>query len=190
MSLEHILLGMLRTACSGYDLKQEFEQGARHFWSAELSQIYPTLKRMESKGWLESRLEPSPRGPDRRVYERTTAGRGELHDWLRSGPAIGNERFAYIGQIIFMGELDDLDVTLEFLQQLREELEAVLRLLSGALTEASAEAQKREPGVEEFHERLSLGMGVKSLQAKVDWCDESILLVEERIRKQKGTNDE
>ena len=74
MSLEHILLGMLRSSRSGYDLRHEFEYGAKHFWSAELSQIYPTLKRMESRGWLESRLEPSPKGPDRRVYERTKAG--------------------------------------------------------------------------------------------------------------------
>ena len=187
MSLEHILLGMLRTACSGYDLKQEFELGARHFWSAELSQIYPTLKRMESKGWLESRLEPSPRGPDRRVYERTAAGREVLHEWLRSGPAIGSERFAYIGQIIYMGELDDLDATLEFLQQLREELEAILSLLRGAHEGVVAEERERVLSVEEFHERLSLGMGVKSLQAKVDWCDESIALVEKRIEKSKGT---
>ncbi len=185
MSLECVLLGMLRNACSGYDLRHEFEMGAKHFWSAELSQIYPTLKRMEKRGWLESRLEPSPKGPDRRVYERTKAGAEVLHEWLRSGPAIGNERFAYIGQIIYMGELNDLDATLEFLQQLREEFAAVLGILRGACEEVEADSKQRKLSIVEFHEMLSLGMGVKSLQAKVDWCDESMDIVKNRIKQDK-----
>lgn len=185
MSLEHILLGMLRNACSGYDLRQEFEMGAKHFWSAELSQIYPTLKRMESRGLLESRLEASPKGPDRRVYERTKAGQEALHEWLRSGPAVGNDRFAYIGQLIFMGELKDLDATLEFFHQLREEFSAVLTLLSGAMEELKTESKKRALTMVEFHEKISLGMGVHSLRAKVEWCDESIKEVKQRIKKGK-----
>ena len=66
LSLPHILLGLLREPASGYDLKAEFEKMIRHYWSAELSQIYPTLKRMEGQGWLASATEPSDRGPDRR----------------------------------------------------------------------------------------------------------------------------
>lgn len=185
MSLEHILLGMLRNACSGYDLRQEFELGAKHFWSAELSQIYPTLKRMEKRGWLESRLEKSPKGPDRRVYERTKAGREILHEWLRSGPAVGNERFAYIGQLIYMSELKDLEATLEFMHQLREEFAAVLTLLSNAMQGVEAEGKQRKLTLDEFHEKISLKMGVYSLQAKVDWCDESIADIQKRIGQDK-----
>ncbi len=184
MSLESILLGMLNQPRSGYDLRQEFEMGAKHFWSAELSQIYPTLKRMENRGWLESRLEPSPKGPDRRVYARTKAGREVLHEWLRSGPVVGNDRLAYIGQLIFMGELSDLDVTLEFVQQLREEFDAVLQLLAGAVQEYEASSQKN-PSMEDFHNLLSVRMGVRSLQAKVDWCDESIKEIQKRIKQDK-----
>ena len=185
MSLEHILLGMLQKACSGYDLRQEFEQGAKHFWSAELSQIYPTLKRMESRGLLESRLEASPKGPDRRVYERTRAGTEVLHEWLRSGPVVGNDRLAYIGQLIFMGELKDLDTTLEFTQQLREEFAAVLDLLSNALSEYNNQKKLCALPLEDFHSVLSVRMGVASLQAKVDWCDESIATIEKRIKQTK-----
>lgn len=186
MSLEYILLGMLRSACSGYDLRHEFEMGAKHFWSAELSQIYPTLKRMESRGWLDSRLEHSPKGPDRRVYERTNAGREVLHEWLRSGPAIGNERFAYIGQLIFMGELNDLSVTLTFLQQLREEFNAVLMLLKGITEQVAVEATKRTLTSEEFHEQISMRMGTLSLAAKVAWCDESIAAIQQRAESEAG----
>ena len=50
MSLEHILLGMQREPSTGYELGKKFSEGARHFWFAELSQIYPTLKRMRDRG--------------------------------------------------------------------------------------------------------------------------------------------
>ena len=190
MSLEHILLGMMRKPCSGYDLRQEFEMGAKHFWSAELSQIYPTLKRMEGRGWLESQLEPSPKGPDRRVYQRTKAGQEVLHEWLQSGPVVGNDRYAYIGQLIFMGELNDLETTLEFMQQLREEFNAVYQLLRGAMDELEQESKQRELSMIEFHEKISLRMGVYSLQGKVTWCDESIREVQHRIAQEKTTRND
>ena len=86
MSLQHILLGMLEQPASGYDLKQAFEQQQAHYWSANLAQIYPTLNRMEEKGLLASAEQPSPKGPPRRVYRRTSAGREALVDWLTGGP--------------------------------------------------------------------------------------------------------
>ena len=108
MSLDHILLGLLREPGTGYDLGNAFSENVRHFWSAELSQIYPTLKRLERRGMLESRVEPSPKGPNRRVYALTEEGRAELLRWLRGGPAVGTERFAYLAQLYFMDALGDL----------------------------------------------------------------------------------
>ena len=68
MNLDSILLAMLTEPATGYELKTAFDQSASHFWPAELSQIYRTLKRLEEAGRLKSRSEPSDRGPDRRVY--------------------------------------------------------------------------------------------------------------------------
>src|ERR1700740_1459020 len=52
VSLEHILLGLLRQPASGYDLKAVLDHGIGHFWGAELSQIYPSLRRLEKRGLL------------------------------------------------------------------------------------------------------------------------------------------
>ena len=144
---------------------------------------------MAQRGWLESQIEASAKGPARRVYERTKSGTEALHEWLRAGPAIGNERFAYIGQLIFMGELQDLEATLAFLQQLREEFSAVYELLSNAIQSIDAEADQRRLSRTEFHEQISLRMGVCSLRAKVDWCDESIRDVQERIQADPDKNE-
>jgi DNA-binding PadR family transcriptional regulator len=130
-------------------------------------------------------VEPSPKGPDRRVYARTHTGRDVLHEWLKSGPVLGNDRFAYIGQLIHMGELNDLDTTLEFLQQLREEFSAVLDLLRRGMEEVAAEEKKRQLTAEQFHEKLSMRMGVLSLTSKVQWCTESIEEIQKRRKKKK-----
>ena len=57
---------------------------------------------LDGKGMLRSRLEPSPKGPKRRVYTRTEKGRAELLQWLDRVPVVGSERFAYLAQIYFM----------------------------------------------------------------------------------------
>jgi DNA-binding PadR family transcriptional regulator len=185
VSLEHILLGMLREPASGYQLRRDFEQGARHFWSAELSQIYPTLARMEHRGWLESREQPSPVGPARRVYRRTAAGRRALIAWLKAEPVLGTERFAYIGQLIFLGELGDLEHTSSFLHKLRERLATTLAFLEQVAAPLAQQlaTDSRSLSDSEFHEYLALRMGIVSLSAKVSSSDESLEMI--RIRKRR-----
>lgn len=183
MSLPHILLGLLRRPASGYDLKAEFERGIRHVWSAELSQIYPTLNRMEERGWLASETEPSQRGPDRRVYTRTDAGREELLAWLRQGPQVGSERFAYLAQLAFMDELEDPAETLDFLRVLKARLAAWRAELEAIEAEAFATVHgfpDRLPA-EAFHHHATLRMGLHTLAAKLAWCDETIARVERRL---------
>ena len=188
MSLPHILLGLLRKPASGYDLKTEFERGIRHFWSAELSQIYPTLKRMEGLGWLSSATEPSARGPDRRVYTRTEAGRDELLRWLGGHPQVGSERFAYLAQIAFMDELGDFGRTLDFMRALKIRLAA----WKAELREIEAGVFAVMPGypddlpAEELHHHVTLRMGLHTLAAKLAWCDETIARLELRLATTTG----
>ena len=145
MSLDHILLGMLRTPASGYDVKRGFSEGTRHFWSAELSQIYPALKKLEERGWLASRLQPPAKGPPRRVYHRTAEGLAELIRWLSSGPRMGTERFAYLAQLCFMHEIDDLEATSDFMLELRSRLIGFLALLQQAESDcAGIDSERRD----------------------------------------------
>ena len=184
MSLDHILLGMLGTPASGYDVKRGFSEGTRHFWSAELSQIYPALKKLEERGWLKSRLEPPAKGPRRRVYDRTAEGRAELIRWLSGGPQMGTERFAYVGQLCFMHEIDDLEATSDFMLELRSRLGEFLALLQQAEWESAGMdgARLDTLNAEDFHVYLAVRMGVRSLRAKVDWCDEALECIERRRR--------
>ena len=183
MSLDHILLGLLREPATGYDLGNAFSENVRHFWSAELSQIYPTLKRLEQRGMLRSRTEPSPRGPNRRVYALTEAGRDELLGWLRSGPAVGTERFAYLAQLYFMDALGDLHETRAFMTGLRGHLArwlAQLRALEQEVVATHGDDPARY-GPAGFHHFAALRMGIHSIGSKVAWCDETLAAIDRRL---------
>lgn len=82
--LKYILLGLLNyRPMSGYDLEGWISVSAGNFWHAKLSQIYTTLKSLETEGHVISHIEPQEGRPDRRVYQITDAGQEDLHAWLR-----------------------------------------------------------------------------------------------------------
>ncbi len=187
MSLPHILLGMLKEPASGYDLKKRFGQSLAHFWRAELSQIYPTLKRLEERSLLDNRLEPSDKGPDRRVYWRTAAGTKEFRDWLIGGPDVGHERIAHLTQTFFLGQLDDHEQTLAFFAETK-------RYFENWLDEAKAvDAQWRRDDPrypdalpdEAFYMQLTLRNGLIKLAAQVSWCEECIARIKARVEAQE-----
>ncbi len=181
MSLEHILLGYLREPSTGYDLGKEFAEGARHFWFAERSQIYPLLKRLERRGWLSCREEPSERGPRRKVYETTREGRAELRRWLLDGPHIGRERLAYVAQTFFLGELDSPEEALDVVRRMRSVWR--LRLVEFEAVEEEILAQAGDEANLPFEDACyyaALRLGLSQISAKLAWCDETIERLERR----------
>lgn len=182
MSLDHILLGLLRTPASGYDLGRTFDESARFFWFAELSQIYPTLKRLERDGMLTSRTEPSVRGPARRVYSLTDEGREELRSWLRSGPAFHTLRIPHIAQLFFMDELGDPDETLAFVESFRRQLaERLERYREFEEEVEESHGTWRELPEDEFHRYCALRQGIAVVEARLRWCEETARRIRERV---------
>ena len=183
MSLDHILLGLLREPATGYDLKGVFGETVRHFWSAQLSQVYPALKRLEQRQMLESRWEPSPMGPDRKVYKLTEEGSAELLRWLRDDPAVGTERFAYLAQLYFMDAIGDLHRTRTFMAQLVDHFSrwlAQLREVEREIVATCGDVPERY-GDAGFHQFAALRMGIHSIEAKVTWCEETLAAIDRRL---------
>ena len=178
MSLRHILLGMLGNPTSGYDLKREFEQGAAHYWAADLAQIYPALKKMEQLGWLTSESAPSEKGPPRKLYSRTPAGLAELCDWVRTGPTVGTQRAPWAAQIEFAHLTDDPAVTLQLIDGIRSHFAPFCELLEQAIEDEFAEPMNEE----DFHAYLTIKLGVRTIRGRLDWCDEAEGLVRQRYR--------
>ena len=75
MSLPHVLLGLLsRGPASGWDLKHRMERDPALGWDAELTQIYPALRRLLRGGFVTMKRRRSEKGPPRREYRLTPAG--------------------------------------------------------------------------------------------------------------------
>lgn len=183
MSLDHILLGLAREPCSGYDLKAVFDQSLSYFWPADQSQIYRTLKRLTAKGLLRDRIQESDKGPDRRVYSLTAAGRRELRRWLASGPSFGDERFTYTAQLFFMAEQRDLKATLRFVKEARDAFRKRLQTFRQIDREWQA-GSSNFPAIasdDGFHMHLTLRLGLHRAESALKWCNETVQLVEERI---------
>ena len=176
--LENILLALLAKPASGYDLKRTFETTINHFWYADIAQIYRTLQRMEQSGTVKCKEIPSEQGPARKVYRRTPAGRKQLFAWLQEDPVETPERRTSVAQLVFMGQLGDLDETARFLQQLRDQL--VLRL--AVLNEIKAEEPDPDRmNDEDLHGFLGLEMAIAVTQSRIAGCDSSLEIVQERI---------
>ncbi len=183
MSLRYALLGLLHRPASGYELKRTFDASLAYFWTANLSQIYPTLQQLEEKGLLISNKQPSDLGPDRRVYTRTPDGEAALLSWLSEPPEYADVRLGYLVKLFMLWQQQDLQVTLHFLRRLREIFSAKLSALEGI----ERLWREREPGfpddmpLDEFHYHMTLRKGLINMRSNLEWCEECISRVEERL---------
>ncbi len=67
----------------GYEIEQVIEaRGMRDWTEVGFSSIYYLLKKLEREGLIDSRLEETERGPARKVYHITPAGREARHTAL------------------------------------------------------------------------------------------------------------
>lgn len=182
MSLPHILLGLLKEPQAGYDLKKKFGKSLQHFWHAELSQIYPTLQRLERDGMVKSRAAEGRAGPPRKEYRRTAKGRRELLRWLGNGPITGSERIGYLAQVYFLDEHQDQGQALRYFTELREHMVQWLGILNDIEKQWRTE-DPRYPDklpADAFYAQLTLALGLKKVQANVNWCDECLARIKAR----------
>ncbi|MDH3646684.1 MAG: PadR family transcriptional regulator [Gammaproteobacteria bacterium] len=178
MSLRNILLGMLSSPASGYDLKRQFNQGLRHFWAAELAQIYPTLQKLEKDGLLAASMEPPAQGPPRKVYRRKGTGSKAVREWLKEGPQFRRDRISYLAQVYFLDELPNAADAKTFMLELRAGIESQLTELR-TIEQGWKSDDPRYPD-EAFYPHLTLQLGLTRLAATLKWCDESIARMEQR----------
>lgn len=183
MSLKHILLGILQEPKSGYDIKKMFDQVFSNFWGAELSQIYPQLRKLTDANMLTLKEEESDKGPNKKIYQTTATGKQELVDWLLGGPVTNTEKLAYLAQTYFLGSLESDQQRLEFLEDLKEHLQIWHQTLVDIQRQMKQHFPEYPKGLpdDEFYPNLTLMLGVKKVGAKVEWAQESIELLKARM---------
>ena len=73
-----ILKTLTITPMHGYGIAQHIQQVSREAIQVEEGSLYPSLQRMQVKGWLTSEWGQSPTGRRARYYRLTAAGKKQL----------------------------------------------------------------------------------------------------------------
>ena len=155
---------------SGLELAQWFTKSTAHFWAAHHSSIYPALARLELAGMVRHHLEPSERGPQRKVYEVTSAGRSELLAWTVRPPTAPEIRDEQLVKVLAFDLLPRDEAVGHFVEARkrhvaqRDHYRALLVLASN---------DKSHLG-----RRLTVLRGALMQDASIAWCDQAIELLE------------
>jgi len=182
MSLPYILLGMTAQPISGYDIKQEFEGSLRHFWHAELSQLYPALKKLVDSGLADVKTVSSDKGPDKKLYQRTEAGRTTLLNWLAGTPSYSPPKLAILGQVFFLSELNSKDQALEFFNDLLSRYQQIKQSLLAVEQRWQAEEPRYPDNLpdDQFYQQLTLDAGIRMMDTYIGWADHAIQRIKAR----------
>src|SRR3954470_5194661 len=173
------ILGMLSLrAMSGYEIRQAYQQGMVHFWNISFGQIYPLLKRLETKKMI--RPSGNRGGRERQRFEITAVGRKGLQEWIAAAPANPPARNELLLKIFF--------ATPDMAPQILEHLERFSRTQE-ALQQQYSEVAKWLAREHAEHPSLpfwqtTLAYGQRQSKALQEWADESVSSLTKKGKKQ------
>lgn len=173
----YALLGMLSyMPMSGYDLRKFIESSTSNFWSESYAQIYPMLKQLTREGLTTSHTEKQEGRPERYIYELTERGWSELRTWLAEPvePA-QTERNELLLKLFFGGQMP-VAHSLQHVQQFRLILIQAMQKYEDIRIMLLSEHTDKPDAV---YWRTTLSYGMHVTRSLVEWCDETIALLNE-----------
>ena len=182
--LKHGILGLIGNGDkTGYEIMTVFRDSLKHFWTAQTSQIYRELQRMEEDGWISRRPVSQTGKPDKKVYSITAAGREELLRWLREDNLPNGVRNPFLMKTFFMGELP-AEENLAFFRAFRE-----ASVFPDDGKQASAKAELYRQAVKHpekaIYWKLTIEFGRRYEKMQREWCEYCIRELEE-LQRRKG----
>jgi PadR family transcriptional regulator, regulatory protein AphA len=160
-----VILGMIALGRqTGYDIKALVDKTTRYFWAASYGQIYPELRRLEDRGLVRGRSEPTG-GRARTVYELTEAGQAALQGWLASGvEPLYELRDEGMLKLFFSDSLPEQRIAnIRAMRERQERKLAQLRALEPHAAEGAGEQRASGP-------YLTLQLGIASTECFIEWC--------------------
>ncbi len=178
MSLKHALLGFINYGpMTGYELKKFFDTSVAHFWNAELSQIYPALKAMESEGLVEMKVEVQDDRPNRKVYSITESGRRELVDWLAKPADRDQVREPILIKVFFGSSLSKQEL-ISVLQNCADGIQSMVTYLQYAHQFVDKFVESLGLQHESLFWKLTVDCGLKIHTAELEWTHDAIRQIE------------
>lgn len=169
-----VILGLLsERPLSGYDIKKLIDLRFRFFWSESYGQIYPQLKKLEKEGLITT-LKTQDSIRSKAHYAITETGREALSRWLTIPPEKESVRIELLLKLYF-GDSSRPTVLASHIKGFQENHQRDLALLSLFKKELQS-----IPDPDHNHQNILsvIEFGIKTNQAYLDWCEESIAQLE------------
>ncbi len=180
MSLAHAILGWLNVEpMTGYDLNQVIEISTQHFWSTSQSQIYRTLSKIESRGWVAQEVIMQADRPSRKVYHITEAGRRELESWIATFHKPLPPRIPWLIQVFFAGQVSD-EVIVSVLEKKLANLRQRLQRISASRAISASQFDEDEDPRDVFFWMLTIDYGETKLRSQIDWVEATLAKISSR----------
>lgn len=172
MALAHaILVSLLDSPCSGYDLAKRFDRSVGFFWDASHQQIYRELAKLEAEGHLIAEKIDQEGRPNKKVYEVTPAGKQLLQEWIAQPAEISPVKDDLLVKL-FGGHVVPKTVILEELEQHRQQ--HLARLEEYRIIQASLLEHTHCLPLEAEYQYLTLLNGLKYEESWLAWCEDAI----------------
>ena len=176
----YAILGLLTIqAMSGYDLRKHLAGSLNFFWAESNGQIYPTLKRLVTDGWIIPIETQQRGGRTRQQYSLTLIGRNQLKKWLATPPQTQPPRNELILKLFLGRSAPGGALVLHVKACKRRHEEALHAFLNFRKTIPKANA--RSPDLDYW--MLCLEHGIKLRQAEVEWCNATLAALNSKSQR-------
>lgn len=182
---KYAILGMLSMGpMSGYDIKKRMEATINFFWNESYGQIYPLLKEIVAEELAQVETEKNPGKPERYVYALTDKGRVVLQGWLEEPTELTKYRNELLLKLYF-GHQVIPEISIEMIEkfqaetlELGQKFEEIEQRMKGLLKEEGEYSPL-------FYSYLTTRHGRYMVQARLDWCRETLERLKELAQAKK-----
>jgi len=177
MAIAHaILVSLINTPASGYELAKQFEASVGFFWKATYQQIYRELTKLEDLGWISAQVIAQETRPDKKLYSVTELGKQQLIEWMNSKCEAAVIKDDLLVKI-FAGYLIPNQKLVEELERHRQIHIQKLKVYQDIEQQHFQNPQTLAPEYKFRYLTLRKGIGYET--DWISWCEEAIELLKQ-----------
>lgn len=167
-----VLGGLSIEPMTGYALREAIRDVLGHFWSESFGQIYPTLRRLQGEGLIES---VTSEDTGRATFAITNAGRQRLRERLGEPIQQAAPRNALLLRLFFGRQLGPVACR-QLVEDARAQAESRLHGFAQLRDELAAEVgtESQLP-----YWLLTISAGEHSARATVAWADDALASIDQ-----------
>lgn len=167
--LDRVILGLLsHENLTGYEIKKRMDTTLHYFWSASYGSIYPTLKELLKKGYVNVTIEKQ--GRNKQIYQITKQGSAYLYSWLCKPIEKDELRYETLLKLFFGKEAGG-EQTLIHITAFEEKVKQELPYLYMAQQSLKQHQQEDET---HLYYLLTVEFGIKTYESYLEWCQYAI----------------